>query len=221
MTKNMAGESAELLFEQGKHFYLASQGHGGDPHMAEAYFRRAAELGFAPAWRLLGMMHLEGRGVNKDLKTAYRLLKSAAELGDPQASFSLALMLAQGNGVEKNWAEAYRLLTIPEVAAIPEASELKRRLKEKLIGLYPDLTEALRREETLLRTSLTRTQSRFIPGFLEPGRCDDDRVEFEAWLSLNLGQSSVAEIFPILTAQLKKYYQAMIDRHPDAGILKP
>jgi hypothetical protein len=207
-------ESPEALFEAGKRFYFSSRGSAADPSLALHYFERAARLGFSPAQRLLGICLLEGTICPKDLAMARYWLTSAAEKKDPQAAFTLALMHAKGQGVPKDWHVSYRLLSRPEVLALPEARELRRRLKEELIDLYPLMAEALRKEENIIRAGLSHHQKRFIQPFLSDSRPGDDRAEFEAWLDLNLGKASPKETLSILKASLAAYYRAMIIRHP-------
>ncbi|MDR2441961.1 MAG: sel1 repeat family protein [Deltaproteobacteria bacterium] len=211
MTADTPEVQAELLFEQGKHFYLSSGDRVNDAELAVLYFQRAASLGYAPAQRLLGMIYLEGSLVERDPLKAFELFSSAAAKGDAQASYSLALMYAQGDAVEKDWSLAHELLSRPEVTILPEANELKRSLKWRLIELYPNLAETLRQAEKPYRASLNRSQLRFIPSFLDPGRHGDED-EFEIWLSLNLGKRQAEEALVLLTDKLDHYYRTMLER---------
>ncbi len=70
--------------------------------------RPLAESGDARARTLLGLMHLNGRGVPKDLPEAARWFALAAEQGDAQAQFHLGNMHSEGQGVPQDYGEAVK-----------------------------------------------------------------------------------------------------------------
>ncbi|MDR2301084.1 MAG: sel1 repeat family protein [Deltaproteobacteria bacterium] len=213
MLSENAGESAQSLFETGKRFYLSID--PADLEMARGCFERSARMGYAPAQRLLGVMYLEGAGIEKNLEQARKWLTMASDRGDTMASFRLAQLYAAALGVEKDWSKAYALLSLRGMAAIPEAMELKRRLKTEIVRLYPNLSTALENEENKVRRSLTHRQRRFIPNFFGPVRSEDDYLEFETWLSLNLGRISAQEAFGKLIAYMRDYYRNMTKLYPE------
>ena len=98
-----------------------SSGFGGsDANAAFAHYQRQkyaaaldltrplAESGDARARTLLGLMHLNGRGVPKDLPEAARWFALAAEQGDAQAQFHLGNMHSEGQGVPQDYGEAVK-----------------------------------------------------------------------------------------------------------------
>jgi hypothetical protein len=214
---NQQSDEAEALFESGKRLYLPGPGRRPDPELALAHLGRAARLGHRGARRLLGVMRLEGSVVERDLGEALHWLELASAQGDPMASYHLALMRAQGLGVDKDWSAAHELLSRPGVSSLPEARELRRRLSQELIALYPNLAAALRREEAVYRAGLTRAQSRFILPFLDHARDGGDRGEFEIWLSLSLGRRSAEAALPLLMERLADYYRLQRGAHPAAA----
>jgi TPR repeat protein len=75
---------------------------------AENWYRRAADLGFAPAMNNLGGLQMrEGTG-KRDPAAAARLFTAAAQAGNPVAGFNLSLMYYSGLGVRWDTAEADR-----------------------------------------------------------------------------------------------------------------
>ncbi|MDR2367562.1 MAG: sel1 repeat family protein [Deltaproteobacteria bacterium] len=210
------GESAQSIFETGKRFYVSPE--TADLEMARDCFEKAAGLGYPPAQRLLGIMYLEGSGVQKNLKLARQWLTLASDRGDSLASFRLAQIYATGLGVEKDWSKAYGLLSSQNMADIPEAMDLKGRLKSEIIRLYPNLATALENEENKVRRALTRRQHRFIPNFFGPVRSEDDYLEFETWLSLNLGRISAQEAFGKLIGHMRDYYRSMTKLYPESTV---
>ncbi|MDR2353789.1 MAG: sel1 repeat family protein [Deltaproteobacteria bacterium] len=199
-------ENPEQLFEMGKKFYFPASDGISDYELAFHYFYRAARLGHAPSQRLLGISFLEGTICAKDLEKAKFWLTLACENGDPQAAFSLALMSATGEGVPKRWDTAYCLLSRPEVRVLPEARELKRKLKKELMDLYPQISKTLEREERILRSAFTHSQERFIPFFWTASREDDDQKDFLTLLDLNLGKITQEEAFKTLNQTLHTFY---------------
>lgn len=206
MSQQAPSQEAELLFETGKRFYLEPR-QSDEGRMAAAYFERAALLGFAPAQRVLGIMLIEGDRVDRNPAEAVKWLQAACDQGDPQAAFRLALMSAQGDGSPKDWARAYELLLRPGVDALPEARELRRRLRSELLALYPGLIKILSKREAVYRASLNRDQSRKVFQFFDPTGDNGDPEEFKTWLALNLGRLTDDEALKRLAGFLDRYYR--------------
>jgi hypothetical protein len=214
MSQFDASENPEALFEEGKRFYFSSRGMDPDPELALSYFYRSARLGYAPAQRLLGVCLLEGLVCRKDYEKARFWLGAAAEQRDPQAALYLAIVYAQGLGVTKRWDVSYSLLTRPEVKLLPEALELKRKMKAELINLYPELSETLDRAEKAIRAMLSPTQARFISPFWPYGGSRDDNLEFRALLDLNLGKKTQEESYLVIKNLLDEYYRESLKKVP-------
>ncbi|MDR1576697.1 MAG: sel1 repeat family protein [Deltaproteobacteria bacterium] len=206
--------SPEELFEAGKKFYFSGRDSANDPLLALSYFEKAAQMGYAPAQRLLGICLLEGQITPQDLGQAHYWLEKACQQGDPQAAYTLAKTMAQGQGTPKDWLRAYRLLNQPQVASLPEARALMLRLKEELRSLYPRLQAAILEEEKSLRLALEPKRQRFVPPFLAPGRLELGLEEFEIWLALNLGQVTPEDAWLALKKCLILYYDQKIPPDP-------
>jgi hypothetical protein len=218
VTFNTPGDSAKNIFETGKRFYVSTCGSDLDVSLALDCFERAAAMGYPPAQRLLGVIYLEGDKHPKNYDLARKWLSLASGHGDPMADYLLAQIYAQGLGVAKDWSKAYRFLSRQGVSNIPEAMELKRRLKSELINLYPNLSTALENHEKTIRHSLTHRQHRFIPNFLDPVRTGDSSTEFETWLSLNLGRITAQDAFNRLTTNMLEYYERMTGLYPASSV---
>jgi hypothetical protein len=109
--------------------------------------------------------------------------------------------------VPKDWSKAYDLLAKPGVSSLPEAMELRRRLRSELAALYPSLSQALSGREALYRASLDRAQGRRILPFLDPGSDAGGREQFETWLGLNLGRVTAEEALAKLSSLMDSYYR--------------
>ncbi|UDQ98048.1 tetratricopeptide repeat protein [Lentisphaerota bacterium WC36G] len=63
---------------------------------AALWFRKAARLNYPPAMNELGVMYTAGKGVPKDLKTAFALFKNAAKNGNAAAQKNLGALYLNG-----------------------------------------------------------------------------------------------------------------------------
>jgi hypothetical protein len=222
LSTDIADESPEAIFERAKRFYFPHQGADPDPEVALSLFRQAASLGYAPAQRLLGICLLEGSFCPKNLDQARFWLTEAASRSDPQACLSLALIYAQGLGTPKRWDLAWSLLSRPEAEALPEARELKMKLKAGLVALYPEINEAVAKAENARRALLDRRQTRFIAPFWPVGRLEGRQAEYFALLDLNLGKISREAALAAITKGLEDYYSEMTaPSAPPHGGLRP
>lgn len=82
--------------------YEFGAGMKQDDGQAFAWFRKAAEKGFAPAQNNLGSFYLLGRGVQKSPGDALIWHRKAAEQGFGLAQFNLGKAYLSGSGVNKN-----------------------------------------------------------------------------------------------------------------------
>ncbi|MDR1040162.1 MAG: sel1 repeat family protein [Deltaproteobacteria bacterium] len=207
-------ETPESIFERAKRFYFPNQGADPDPELALALFRKSAGMGYAPAQRLLGICLLEGNLCARDLDQARFWLTEAASHNDPQAAMTLALLYAQGQGTPKRWDLSWCLLSRPEVETLPEARELKMKLKSELVSLYPAISDAVSKAEQVRRTMLTRHQARFIAPFWPVGRLEGNQPEYFALLKLNLGQITAEAAYSVIAEGMESYYAEMTKTCP-------
>jgi TPR repeat protein len=221
LTADYPDESPESIFERAKRFYFPSQGADPDPQLAIALFRQSASQGYAPAQRLLGICLLEGAYCPKDLDQARFWLSEAASRNDPQAALTLALVYAKGEGTAKRWDLAWCLLSRPEVEALPEARELKMKLKAELVSLYPAIGDAVQQAEKVKRARLTRHQARFIAPFWPVGRLEGNQPEYFALLQLNLGKITPESALAAIAEGLDAYYAEMTRTVPAKPALEP
>lgn len=89
---------------------LYERGHGVPSMESEyaAWMDRAAALGVPDARIRMGIMRLEGQGVEVDAEEAYRLFTLAADNGDARGSYHCALCYLHGLGVLKDPEHACR-----------------------------------------------------------------------------------------------------------------
>jgi len=86
----------ELLYQ------LISSENDADHTNAYKYAQIGAQAGDAQSICLLGVMYLNGRGIQQNFSEAVRCFQEASRLNDPDAIYNLAMMYIRGTGIEKN-----------------------------------------------------------------------------------------------------------------------
>ncbi len=94
-----------LRYESGK-----SNGKdiGKDAAKAAHWFAKAANQGYLDSQYDLGLMYLDGRGVEQNDREAFNWLKKASDQGDADSATNLGYLYEQGKGVEQNPQEAFK-----------------------------------------------------------------------------------------------------------------
>jgi hypothetical protein len=77
---------------------------------AFAWFRKAAEKGYAPAENNMGFIYANGKGVPVDGKQALRWYRAAADKGVVAAEYSIGMMYLRGIAVAQDLTEAKQWL---------------------------------------------------------------------------------------------------------------
>jgi hypothetical protein len=95
-----------------------------DYQHAAGLYRKAAELGFAPAANNLAELYLHGLLGDRDLEMAFQLHLAAARAGNPVAAMNLALAYRTGAGVTANAAEARKWATFTPKSGSPDLGTL-------------------------------------------------------------------------------------------------
>jgi|GEM_PF-6560677 len=85
--------------------YLEEDEPGSDEDAARLY-RYSAERGHPEAQYNLGVMYMNGRGVEKDLEEAARWFRKAADQGLAISQYNLGVFCFEGTGVEQSYRDA-------------------------------------------------------------------------------------------------------------------
>ena len=137
----MAEDSLGSLYEIGR-------GVPQDYAQADAWYRKAAEQGYADSQNMLGRAYEEGEGVPQDYAQATAWYRKAAQQGDSLAQFSLGMMYEVGHGEPQNYAEAYFWLNLAASGKIVAVSQenIDKIRDEAATHLTPaDLSQAQER----------------------------------------------------------------------------
>jgi TPR repeat protein len=70
--------------------------------LAAGWFAKASAQGHAGAMYNLGVLHLEGKGVEKNAVAAAKLIGAAAEKGNPDAMLDYGVLVFRGEGVQQS-----------------------------------------------------------------------------------------------------------------------
>ncbi|MCL2318046.1 MAG: sel1 repeat family protein [Methanomassiliicoccaceae archaeon] len=111
---------------------LLQEGGDNNTKKAAELLLRACEEDHLPSKRVIGILYLDGRGVEKDEKKAYELISQAAAVLDPIAMYVLAGMYERGLGVEASDREALFYYAFAAEMGIPGAHENADRIYGKL-----------------------------------------------------------------------------------------
>lgn len=118
--------------------------HGGDPERAVAFYRAAANNGFASAQARMGRMFETGTGVARDLARAYEWYRLAAQVGhNADAQYRLAQMFYDGRGVLQDYGTAVDWYLKAARGGHPVAQFLVGRMYRDGWGVDADPVEAL------------------------------------------------------------------------------
>ncbi len=118
--------------------------HRGDYPAALSEFRIAADQDDPFAQNLLGLMYVQGLGVQRNYQLALDWFSKAQVLGLPDAMANLAKMYADGLGVTKNDATALRYYRDAALSGFRPALSLMVKIYEKGgLGVAPDAEKAL------------------------------------------------------------------------------
>jgi hypothetical protein len=112
-----------------------------DPAKAAEWFSKAADQGYLPARRELGILLASGEGVDVDMERAIQYLSEAADQLDPSALYHLGLMYEIGIGVPKDLQKCVRMLAYAAEMGYPGADTDAERV-DKI--LYEERKKRLR-----------------------------------------------------------------------------
>ncbi len=109
-----------------------------DLEAAARWYSAAAAQGNAQAQANLGLLYLQGNGVETNEGEAVRLFREAAEAGNAQAQNNLGLLRVRGVGVEQDYEEAARWFGLAAEQGLAEAMRNLSILHESGFGMPVD-----------------------------------------------------------------------------------
>ena len=102
----MQSEEAELLGRKGEDYLHGNNGLEQDYKKSFEYSVKAAELGYARANTVLGILYENGFYVKQDYEKAKALFQKAYDAGDTKAPRFLGIMEEKGEGSEPDLEKA-------------------------------------------------------------------------------------------------------------------
>jgi TPR repeat protein len=123
--------------------YADGRGVQKDDAKAAQWFQKAAGQGDAYSQRMLGLMHLQGRGVVRDRQTGCDLLRASAQQGAGESSAlytqfcvaNTAVAPATKANASKRDPEKLPVQAAPSKTADSSQAELEKRLKDEIARL--------------------------------------------------------------------------------------
>ena len=105
----------------------------GDYKKAYSTMRSLAEASdHAYAQYYVGMMHLNGQGVEQDYEEAEKWFRKASEQGIPQAQYKLGMLYSEGQGLPQDYEYAYSWFRVAAVHGHNKSIEAIAGAREKL-----------------------------------------------------------------------------------------
>src|ERR1700684_1185764 len=117
------GQNAPELFEKGMNALQGSSATRSIPNAVE-FFRRSAELGFAPAQVVLGYFYDTGHAVTADPRQALDLSKKAGQQDDSLAQWLVGRIIYAGSVPPQDLNEAQKWLEKSSAHGDPFAAYL-------------------------------------------------------------------------------------------------
>jgi len=135
-------EHKQALYALGHH-HLHGQGTKEDRPTAASWFRKSAELGFAPAQDKLGVLYEHGIGVAKNATEAIKWYALAAQSGNRDAQYHLGVMYGTGSGVPTDFVKSSEwLLKAAKQGNVEAQATLGQLLSQGATGVPKDYQEA-------------------------------------------------------------------------------
>ena len=132
----------QALYALGHH-HLHGQGTKENPPTAASWFRKSAEIGFAPAQDKLGLMYEHGIGVAKSATEAIKWYALAAKSGNRDAQYHLGVMYGTGNGVPTDFVKSSEwILKAAKQGHVEAQATLGQLLLRGADGVPKDYEEA-------------------------------------------------------------------------------
>lgn len=194
-----SGMDAPQLFEKGMNALEGSSVTRSGPN-ASSYFRRSAELGFAPAQVVLGYLYETGRTTTPDIREAFQWYKKAAQQDDPLAQWQVGRLIYTGLASTRDLNEARTWLEKSAGHDDPFAEYLLGRISLE----RNDYAHAAERFRQAAEQGLPQAQ-RHLALLLRAGQgVPQDKFEAYVWMlaSYDAGLRAVTTDLQALEAEL-------------------
>ncbi len=151
-----------------------------------------AKEGNAVAQNALGVLYLNGWGVNKDYAEALAWFRKASEQGNPRAQTTIGRMYDNGDGVKKDFAEAARWYRKAAEQGFPPAQSLLGAMYARGDGVPQDWGEAMRWYRKAADQGDALAQSRVGLMYAEGQGVPRDYAKAEQWFRMAAAQQHPA-----------------------------
>jgi TPR repeat protein len=187
------------LFQKGMHALQGSSTSHSELNAVE-YFRRSAELGFAPAQVVFGYLHETGRATPPDSREAFEWYKKAAPQDDPLAQWLIGRLIYAGAIGPRDLNQARSWL--PKSAA--HNDPFAEYLPGKIALEHQDYVSSVERFRQAAQQGLPQAQREFGLLLRDGQGIPEDKSEAYVWLLVSdeAGNHTAANDLQALEAQL-------------------
>lgn len=177
----------------------------GKPQEALAAFQRAADENNVRAFFILGALHENGEGVERDYAKAMSWYQKAAELGDTAAQSNIGTLYEKGQGVAKDLAQAASWYLKAAEAGNVQAQSNLGVLYFKGQGVAQDSLEAFKwlylAENGGNRDAKEKRQ--YVQGFLHAEQLERAKKRADIWIEAWFKKNARNVAHPAATATEK------------------
>ena len=186
------GPDAEDLHMQAMNYYNAE-----NYAQAEPIFRQAAELGYAPSQRMMGLIYDRGYGRTPDYQQAFQWYSLAAEQGDSTSQNNLAFLYEHGQGVNQDYVAA--LYWYRKAADQDNATAMTNMgyMYQKGEGMDPDYGQAVYWYRKAAEKGNATGQNQLGYMYYNGYGVDKDYVEAANWYTKAANQGNATAQFNI------------------------
>lgn len=133
-----------------------------NPAFAAVLYRKAAELGYAPAQNYLGFMYYNGNNVKENVDSTIYWVRAAAMQGDVKGAGNLGYLLTMSDKIPHDFEEGIKWLEKASDAGLPTAQVHLADIIREGKGVTPDTLRASTLYLKALRHGLKDAELKFL-----------------------------------------------------------
>lgn len=180
-----APNTPRLLFNLGRALDIAERFTE-----AESFYRRAADLGYASAFKNLGYMQRTSRGVSENPPAAAELYLEAALRGSNAGKTAIATLYREGQGVPQSHEEALRWYRLAAEDGYPGALDAIGYFYLNGLGVEQDEAESARYYELAARLGVSNGMYNLGRAYLKGSGVEKDCEEAITWFVRGLEEGN-------------------------------
>jgi TPR repeat protein len=177
--------SPRLLFNLGRALDIAERFDE-----AESFYRKAADLGYASAFKNLGYMQRQSRGMPENFEAAAQLYLEAALRGSNAGRTAIATLYREGLGVPQSYEEALRWYRLAAADGYPGALDAIGNFYLNGLGVDQDEAESARYYELAANLGVSNGMYNLGRAYLRGNGVEKDCEQAVSWFVRGLEEGN-------------------------------